>query len=215
MVTEADVLSNAKEILATAKRGLDDLTGRDPTRKTSGLHNVAVFGRSVTLVLQNLRSVNRQSFDAWYEPRVQAMAKEPLFSYFRELRNTILKQGPPKPSSHVYVGSFNTADLAKFPAPPGAKGFFIGDQLGGSGWVVEMPDGSTEKFYIELPVHMGVKASWHLPDPPSEFEGQPITDTSIENLSKIYVGALTKLVQEAESEFGQRPKLRLVPPPES
>jgi hypothetical protein len=214
MVTEADVLSKVREILATAKRGLDDLTGRDPTRKTSGLHNVAVFGRSVTLVLQNLRSVNRSAFDAWYEPRVQTMAKEPLFTYFRELRNTILKQGPPNPSNRVYIGSFNTDDLKKIPAPPGASAFFIGDQLGGSGWEVELPDGSVEKFYIELPGHMGVKASWHLPDPPSEFEGKPITDTSIENLSRLYVGALTKLVQDAESEFGQRPKLRLVPPPE-
>lgn len=52
------------------------------------------------------------------------MVKEPLFSYFRELRNTILKQGPPKPFKSYLRGLFQHIGLSKVPAPyTGAKGF--------------------------------------------------------------------------------------------
>lgn len=36
-------------------------------------------------------------------------------------------------------------------APPHAKGFSIGDTIGGSGWEVETEVGATEKFYVQLP----------------------------------------------------------------
>jgi len=41
------------------------------------------------------------------------------------------------------------------PQPPGATSFFIGDELGGTGWEVSQPDGSTEKYYIDLPEEIG------------------------------------------------------------
>ena len=42
------------------------------------------------------------------------------------------------------------------PQPPGATSFFIGDELGGTGWEVPQPDGSTEKvLYFDLPEEIG------------------------------------------------------------
>lgn len=35
--------------------------------------------------------------------------------------------------------------------PPGAKDFYLTDELGGSSWEVELPDGSTTKYYAQLP----------------------------------------------------------------
>ncbi len=197
-----EVLTKTRETLANAQLGLNDLTGQDPTRKASGLHNVAVFGRSVTLVLQTMRKVDRERFDSWYAPFQKEMNSEPLFAYFRELRNTILKEGPPSPSTSVYVRSFSTNDLSRFPRPAGATGFFIGDQLGGSGWKVQLPDGTTAKYYVTMPEDMGIKTSWHLPDPPTEFRGSPLVEQSVEFLARVYLHYLSDLVHAAESEFG-------------
>ena len=47
-------------------------------------------------------------------------------------------EGGPEPGSHVRIKHLNSNDFAvlmKNP-PPGAHGFFIGDQLGGSGWEI-------------------------------------------------------------------------------
>ena len=40
--------------------------------------------------------------------------------------------------------------------PLGARVFFIGDHLGGSGWEVELPDGSTGNYYVQLPESMRI-----------------------------------------------------------
>jgi hypothetical protein len=64
----ADVLRKTREMLHATQRGLADLLGDDPTMRPVGIYNVAVFGRSVTLVLQNLRTIDREKFDAWYAP---------------------------------------------------------------------------------------------------------------------------------------------------
>ena len=54
---EREILSKVRDMLDTAKFGLADLVGDDPGRSLAGLMNVATFGRAVTNVLQNLRSV--------------------------------------------------------------------------------------------------------------------------------------------------------------
>ena len=108
--TTTDIIRSAEETLKTAEQGLEDLIKGPPERKLSGLRNLIVFGRAVTNILQNLRSIE-SDFDAWYE------------------RYRIPE------------------DLTRFgPPPPNAKGFFIGDNLGGSGWEVKLPDGSIEKY---------------------------------------------------------------------
>jgi hypothetical protein len=41
-----------------------------------------VFGRSVTFVLQTLRSIDEQRFDGWYDPWRAEMAEDPLLKHF-------------------------------------------------------------------------------------------------------------------------------------
>jgi hypothetical protein len=88
-----DVLRKARELLTTVELGLNALGGRTATPPATGIHNVAVFGRSVTLVLQNLRTLDREGFNEWYAPYVAQMEVDPLFAYFNRLRNEILKRG--------------------------------------------------------------------------------------------------------------------------
>jgi len=93
-------------------------------------------------------------------------------------------------------------DLARFgPPPPYATAFFMGDQLGGSGWEIQLPDGSVSKYYVELPIDIG-SVSLHFPESPISHLGEKIKDSSIESLSRAYLQYLRDLLKEARKFFG-------------
>jgi hypothetical protein len=70
--SQADqILSRVDDTLATARQGFIDLCGADKSRRMTGLRNLLVFDRSVTFVLQNLRSLNQPEFDAATGPPFQ------------------------------------------------------------------------------------------------------------------------------------------------
>jgi hypothetical protein len=197
-----EVLAKAREILAAARQGLDDLFSDDENRRIFGIHNVAVFGRSVTFVLQNLRSAT-ESFDAWYEPIKEAMQADPLLRYFVELRNEILKEGGPVAHAGTFVEYFNIEDLRPVmaQAPPGAGSFSIADDGRTGWWEIKLPDGSIEKYYVPLPSTIKMRSTLHFPDPPQEHLGEPLVDTSLQNLGRLYVDYLTSLVEDAKAQF--------------
>lgn len=166
----------------------------------SGLRNLITFGRSVTFVLQNLRSVVREEFDAWYEPHQESLKNDPLMRYFVEARNELEKQGKLSVATSAHIHSFSTGDIAKFGRPPiGAKGFFIGDQLGGSGWEVELADGSKEKYYVELPSSIAEVKQYFSNLP--EAMAPELKGATVEDLSKRYIDRLAALVLAARTHF--------------
>ena len=186
------------------EKGLADLSSGDPNRRVAGLHNLVVFGRAVTNVLQNLRSTE-PDFDAWYAPHRAEMEGDPLLKYLYTLRSEILKEGilPLAVSTHIRQLRF-PEDLARLgPPPPNAKGFFIGDSIGGSGWEVELADGRTEKYYARLPADIG-GATVHLPDAPATHMGRPLKGNDVTTIGGAYVAYLRKLVMDAEHRFAQR-----------
>ena len=149
------IIQKAEEIFQTARFGYADLTSSNRARRFSGLRNLIVFGRSVTFVIQNLkRPAGEERFNTWYEPIQEEMKTDVVMKYFVTLRNQILKEGK-LPISTSVSASFSTNDIAKLGSPPpGAKGFFLGDRTGGSGWIIELPDGTKEQYYIEIPEAM-------------------------------------------------------------
>ena len=185
----------------TARLGLGHLQGDDPRARIAGLRNVVVFGWAVTNVLQNLRSTEPE-FDAWYQPHVEQMRQDPLLKYFYDLRSQILKQGSVAVSSSMTL-SGNPMDIMKrFKAPPRAKGFFIGDNFGGSGWEVETEDGGTEKYYVTIPgdiPSVKIDVNIHLVGLPKEHERTPAPD-----VCKAYLDRLSGLVAEARARFERR-----------
>jgi len=201
--TTIEILSNTQEILNTAEYGLHDLIKGSPERKLSGLRNLVVFGRAVTNVLQGLKSTE-PTFDVWYQKHVDEMESDPLMKYFYELRSLILKEGILKTSVHAHIKKLELPhDMSRFGVPPPfAKGFFIGDQLGGTGWEVELPDGSKLKYYVELPSDIG-SVSLHFPDPPKLHLGKDVDNNSIEKMSSLYIEYLRKMIQDAKIEFGR------------
>jgi len=200
MHTTADILRRAQETLRTAQHGFVDLANGAPQRKLSGLRNLVVFGRAVTNVLQNLRATE-SDFDEWYIKYRDEMESDPLMKYFYNLRTKILKEGLLETSVHVHIRQFSFSDIHRFgPPPPNAKAFFIGDSIGGSGWEIQLPDGSTEKYYVELPSDIG-SISLQFPEPPKYHLEQEIEDTSIEGLSKKYIEYLHAVVEAAKERF--------------
>jgi hypothetical protein len=86
--------------------------------------------------------------------------------------------------------------------PPGAKGMFVGDRLGGSGWFVPMPDGTQQTYYVTLPEHLTPKVDYHLPGAPNEHLGRPLrAEITVQELGRMYLDYLTRLVSAAEQEF--------------
>src|SRR6267143_4125543 len=126
--TFAEIIQDAREALVAAQRGLDELASNDPRRKRAGLRNVAVFGRSVTFILQNLRTTVGDEFDDWYAPYRKEMGTDDLMRFFVRLRNKFEKVGTPvEGASYGFRGETELpTDAARWaPPPPGATGFFI------------------------------------------------------------------------------------------
>ena len=200
--TTSQILKDAEESLKTAEFGFSLLTEGPPNLKLCGLRNLVIFGRVVTFVLQNLRSTERK-FDEWYINFQEEMKSDPLLLFFKELRNTLEKEGALKLHVKIHIKHFTfLQDLARFgPPPPYAKSFFMGDQLGGSGWEIQLPDGSVSKYYVELPIDIG-SVSLHFPETPISHLGEKIEDSSIESLSNAYLQYLRDLLKEARKFFG-------------
>lgn len=199
--TTARILADAEQTLATAKLGLRLLKTGTPDQRMAGLRNVAVFGRALTNVLQNLRSTE-PAFDEWYAPIVAEMTGDPLLKYFYDLRSEILKEGSLKTTVSLHIKQFRSRDMARFgPPPPGAAGFVMGDALGGVGWRVPQPDGTTEMYYVELPGDIG-SITVRLAGAPKVHLGVALPDANVERLAGLYVDYLQRLLKNAVGRFG-------------
>jgi hypothetical protein len=60
-----------------------------------GFVSIAVFGRSTTLALQNLRHFDESAYNAWYEPWEREMSGDTLLRWFNELRRSIVHRTAP------------------------------------------------------------------------------------------------------------------------
>lgn len=189
-----EIVDEADELLKTAAFGLEDMKTR-PGRMKTGLRNAVIFGRNTTWALQNLRSVHEE-FDAWYAEKQAEMKADDLMKYFHDLRNDIEKRAKTPTTTSAHIKSFSSSDMARFePRPPGATGFFIGDQQGGSGWLVRTENGTEEPYYVDLPGDIG-KVDIHLVNAPGKAARQSAADLVEQYLQKI--GAL---VAEARARF--------------
>lgn len=200
----AEIFARVKETLATARLGLRDVIHGGPERRLAGLRNLVVFGRAVTNVLQNLRGPE-PAFESWYQPYVTEMRDDPLLRYFYVLRSEILKEGKLKTGSMLHIKRFEfPKDMQRLGSPPpGAGAFFMGDQAGGTGWEIKLPNGEIEKFYVDIPGDIGT-SEVQLADAPKTHKGLAIPDPRIETLARLYFDYLTGMVDDARSTFAER-----------
>ena len=164
-----DILKSLQDTLNTAEFGYETFTNGSPPQKMVGLRNLVVFGRAVTNVLQNLSNIEPE-FDDWYGKYQDEMKADELMKYFYKLRSEILKEGKLDVGVGVHIKHLSLPnDMSRFGRPPpNAKSFFIGDRLGGTGWVVQLADGSTENYYVDLPSDIG-SVTFLFPNPPQSY----------------------------------------------
>jgi hypothetical protein len=200
------IFANTREMLEMASAGLADAISPDPRRRRPGLMNLFTYGRSVTLTIQTMKNTD-PAFESWWEPYQERMRTDPLMRFFNRTRTDILHEGELTTTNYVVIGTQGPVDLGALMqelnrhAPPNTEGTVLGDQLGGNGWKVRMPDGSLETVYFQLPESVDVESGLNLPDPPNQHDGRPIMDTSIGNLGRLYIAALTKIADDFVARF--------------
>lgn len=194
------ILDRARDTLVTAKAGLKMMEAINATEQNVGLRNVIVFGRSVTFVLQNLKG-KHPMFDPWYATHTEKMKSDPVFSFFRDVRNEVLKEGRLDLGTAVTIHHFDPSTMARLQSsrPLGATAFFIGDHLGGSGWEVTLIDGATEKFYVELPADVGQVSQFFVGNLADKWLKGDVR--SSHELAVYYLKVLESLVADAKAIF--------------
>lgn len=145
----SQTISRAGTMLRMVQLGLRDMQEADQDRILLGFLAVVVFGRSMSLVMQNFRSYDREVFDSWYAPWQEEMKNDPLMRYFYVLRTMVIHHDDPAISILV------------------------------AGYGKNMPPiGSITVDGLPLPER-------HL--------GQTLDDTSMVNLSRLYVAYLQRM----------------------
>ena len=89
------VATRAGTMLRMVRQGLRDMGERGEDRMLFGFLGVVVFGRSMTLVMQNLKSFDEKAFNEWYTPFQDEMKGDPLLLYFKDLRTRVIHKNEP------------------------------------------------------------------------------------------------------------------------
>ena len=143
------ILEEADDRLAAARAGLG-VVKSGPYQLKAGFRNVAVFGRMVTFVTNNLRD-KLDGFEEWDAAAKERHFGDGLGRLMNDMRLAFEKQATNPIASHTHIKHFDSSMMQKFPKPEGAVAFFMGDKVGGSGWMIETPDGAHIPYYIDLP----------------------------------------------------------------
>jgi len=147
----SQAVTRAGTMLRMVRQGLRDMQETDQDRVLLGFLGVVVFGRSMTLVMQNLRRHDQETFDRWYSSWQEEMKGDPLMRYFYTLRTMVIHHDAPA------ISILLAGDGAKVP-----------------------PIGSITVDGLPLPER-------HL--------GQPLSDTSMANLCRLYLAYLQRMFE--------------------
>lgn len=196
------VIASARQALSFARLGASDFAaGGD--RADSGLHNAITNGRQVTFVLRNLQSASLYgaAFTAWYDEAMAPMRSNLRDKWFVELRNRIEKQGAMGLENDVLASFYSSTMMREMgPPPAGAAGFFIVDQLGRSGWFVNLPDGSKTTVYVSTPT--GFVTTLSTQGAPAGFDLNRDLEPWLDALENIIDQAEARWVTEQPSGSG-------------
>lgn len=199
-----EMFQQIDKTLMTVRTGIDLYNEKDLQKKDAGLRNAIVFGRAVTNALQKLRgNLNKEEFNRWYENWQTKMKSDPGMKQLYMMRSQILKEGildADHGMSIERLDSDNLVDVWKL-APPGTESLFIGDQTGGSGFIVKTVNGEEEKYYIELPESIIARPILEIKELPpyTTYDGSYIENTS--QLLDYYYQFLTIMVNDAKLHF--------------
>jgi hypothetical protein len=190
-MSNAELVESAEDMFRLAEQGLQWLEAGATDRRLAGLRNVLVFGRACMLSLAALRR-RHPGFDDWYEQNWAGMRDDPEIRSIETIRQLVLREVKPgEVATHLMVRS---AGRGYGSPPKGARAFFTGDRIGGTGWEIVMADGTVEKYYVAvtgaiLPEGFGFRG-----------EGVP-GEARLEPIMTKYVAHLREMLRSAIEHF--------------
>ncbi len=165
--------------------------------------NIVIWGRILINHVQDLKYYDEQLFEKWFHKyRLEIFGKpeeeakklglpDKKLNYLIQARNKLEHEEMPKFNSTMQIKQLNLPkDLG--PPPPNATGVFI-DGFG-AGWLIKMPDSTSEKLYVSLPVD---KAKITI----KPIDLTDLDINSIIDLLNYYVDYLTRMVEDARKTF--------------
>jgi hypothetical protein len=191
----AAIVNGAEGVLALAESGLDAVRAGMGKRRMAGLWNVAIFGPVVPMALGRLKTVT-PDFEGWFAPYRTALETDVELRRFATFRQQVARTEPSGSRFGAWFGGRGSGlptgrkDLG--PKPPNATRYFLRDARDGAGWEIRLPDGTTEKYYVELPELLSVTL----------FAGERVGPRSLLRLCEAYVDVLRRLVHDARERFG-------------
>lgn len=195
-----EYLHRTRETLDTAFQGYFVLKDH-AARRTAGFRNVIIFGNAVRKVLEELPSDGGE-FDKWFKPIRKEFKTSVLMKLFAELLAEIRKRETERIGSTARVVGFNyPADVPKLGKRPAhAHEFFMGDEIGGIGWEVELRPGVIEKYYAILPAAYGTVEEFlsFTAVVQTARDPRPIDATKV---SEQYIHTLEKVLRGAEQHL--------------
>jgi hypothetical protein len=215
-----EILSRVRRRADSLDRLVESLAKPPPGQLRDTINRVAVEGRALTNILQNLRG-KVDGFDDWYQTKQIEMASDELLRFFYQMRTESLKKGldgvsgvelRPQPGGMVALTpegitvewpDNNGRRQHHYPSPPNTVGKFLGDQEGGSGFEIKMADGKTRKQYVYIPAEVA-NISVLFDHPPAVHREKKLEDRSPASLCRLYIRYLQELTGEAEAKFGLR-----------
>jgi hypothetical protein len=197
-------LEGAKEQLALCRYALTLIEKKDESSRKMGANIILQSGRSVTYGFETLAKMI-PAFATWYRPYGAQVHANPIFKYFREVRNVLVHRSGRIDLQHV-------STIPVYDPKPGAIEELVKD---GSTidhmsvdliqnrkfLVVRTPDGRREErdvpqkrdgFWWEL-----VDIHSYFRDAPPEFAGVTVAQSCEQ-----YVGFLDTMLKDAEGTFG-------------
>jgi hypothetical protein len=191
-----EYLQRTREALDTAFQGYFVLKDH-ASRRTAGFRNVVVFGAHVRKVLETLPPDGGE-FDKWYKPIRKEFKNSLLMKLFEQLLAEVRKREAAGVDSKARVVGFNyPADVPKLGKRPShARELFMGDNLGGVGWEVEVLPGVVEKYYAILPAAYGTVEEFlsftaivQTSKDPRPIDAVKVSEQYITTLEKVLRGA--------------------------
>ncbi len=200
-VLAREYLQRTREALDTAFQAYFVLKDKHPVRRAAGFRNVIVFGNLVRGVLEALPSDGGE-FDRWFKPIRKEFKSSLLMKLFVQLLAEIRKREASRIGKGARVVGFNyPADVPKLGKRPAhARELFMGDDIGGIGWEVEVLPGSIEKYYAILPASYGTVDEFLSFTAVAQTSNDPRSLDPIK-VSEQYITTLEKVLRGAEQHL--------------
>lgn len=200
------ILSNASDALFVAERSLHDLRSVNPVERELAVRNFVVTSRTLPTIIQNLKN-KVPRFKSRYQPHIEKIGNNPRGKNFIELRNQLEKRGETNLFARTTING-NIADaIAELGTPPpNVVGTFLGDDIGGSGWIVSYGAG-TYKVYSTSALQIA-RTTLHFENLTKQGGNGSLDEREVLTACEGHFVAIKQLVDDAIAQFATASDLR-------